>query len=520
MIERNSQYIFKAKEILKRFKDHGSEAFLVGETVRNLFLDVELSEIEIFTVLKKDNAKKILSDFDLVKEEDFSLIYLIEDYRIRISFIRFLSLDSKVLNEKYNIKNHDGAFTTIEFLATKAFTINTLLMSLKNVVYDYYGGEHDLKKKRITLVHKNKKEYISNNPLAILEALKMVSELGFKLERKTKNAIKSKVRLLKKVRLDHIAPLMKDIMTGPYFKKAYKYIDNFGLYKYLQVYNYGFKRLSDQHDDINKFDYDYFLALIMVKKKKYIMELGGNALDEENVYKLVNLAIANPKCNYDNLTLYSNTLNNLIKANRINHTLKRSKNRTKQITQRYNDLPIKKTCDLKFKGEDIIKLIQDKCGKNYSGGKELTDLVDEIIFNVINGDLSNDYGMIRRFVMNNLESITGFKIVNPDPPLRKTNEGVTDDYEEYSSNVKNKELIDKTYGSVSEEDQEKYLMEKLKEEFDSEVESCIERSGMLEGLTGVLRESSYETLKKVYQDIVISKKKYEKLKEFLKNANS
>ena len=94
------------------------------------------------------------------------------------------------------------------------------------------------------------------------------------------------------------------------------------------------------------------------------------------------------ECNYDNLTLYSNTLNNLIKANRINHTLKRSKNRTKQITQRYNDLPIKKTCDLKFKGEDIIKLIQDKCGKNYSGGKELTDLVDEIIFNVINWFIS------------------------------------------------------------------------------------------------------------------------------------
>ena len=520
MNERNSQYIFRAKEILKRFKEHGSEAFLVGETVRNLFLDLELKEIEIFTILKKDNAKKILDDLDLVKEEDFGLVYSIDNLVIRISFIRFLSLDAKVINDKYNIKNADGAFTTIEFLSTKAFTINTLLMNLKNAVFDYYGAQHDLKRKKITLIHKNKKAYLQENPVAILEALKMVSELGFKLERRTKRAIKAKCRLVKKVSLDKIASLMKDICTGPYFKKAFKYIDNFNLYRYLPIYKYGFKRLHDLYDDIEKFDYDYFLSLIMVKKKRYIPEIGGNALDEANVFNLVNLAISNPKCNYDKLTLFSNSLTNLIKANRINHTLKRSKLKIKQITNLYNSLPIKKTCDLKFKGEDIIKLVRDKCNKIYNGGPEINDLVDEIIANVLSGELSNDYNLIRKFVINNLESITGFRIVNPDKPLRKTDDGVTDDYEEYSENIKNQNLIEKNYSDKPKDEQDMHLIQLLRADFDAEVEACIERSGMLDDLTGSFREASHETLLKVYRDIIIKKKKYEKLKEFLEHANS
>ena len=520
MIEKNSQYIFKAKDILKRFKEHGSEAFLVGETVRNLILDVELKEIEIFTILKKDNAKKILNDLNLVKEEDFSLIYLWDTYQFRISFIRFLSFDSNVLNKLYNIKNSDGAFTTIEFLSTKSYTINTLLMSLKNAIFDYYGGQHDLKVKRINLIHKNKKGFLESNPVAILEALKMVSELGFRIGWKTKKAIKSKARFVKRIKLEVVAELMKDILTGPYYKKAYKYLDLFGLYKYLPTYKYGLKRLHDHYDDINKFDYDYFLCLNMAKKKKYILDMAGNSIDEAKVFSICNLAITNPKGNYDNLTLFSNSLNNLIKANKINHTLKRSRLKTKQITSAYNDLPIKKTCDLKFKGEDIIKLIKDKCGKDYNGGKELNDLVDEIIFNVLNGDLSNDYQMIRRFVMNNLEAITGFKIINPDLPVRKTNDGVTDDYEEYVEEIKNKELINQSYNNVTKEEQEARLIEKLKFDFEEEVESSIERSGMLDGLTGELRESSYQVLRKVYHDIVINKKKYEKLKEYLNNVNS
>lgn len=520
MIEKNSQYIFKAKEILKRFKDHGSEAFLVGETVRNLFLDIELKEIEIFTILKKDNAKKLLSDLDLIKEEDFALLYQIDFYKIRISFTRFSSFDGKELTEKYNIKNSDGSFSTIEFLSTKSFTVNTLLMSMKNTISDYYGGQRDLKRKRITLIYKNKKAYIQEHPILILESLKMVSELGFKLERKTKKAIKSKVRLVKKISLDKLAQLLKEILTGPFYKNAYKYIDRFGMYKYMPIYKYGFKRLHDQYIDINRFDYDYFLSLIMIKKKKYIPEIGGCSVNEEKVFSLVNLAISNPKCNYDKLTLYSNSLTNLIKANRINHTLKRCKLKTKLITKEYNSLPIKKTCDLKFKGEDIIKLIKDKCDKLYMGGNELTDLVDEIIFNVLNGDLANDYQAIRKFVINNLERITGFRIVNPDPPMRKTDNGVTDDYEEYQENLKAKELIDKNYGDISIDEQEKRIIELLKLEFEKEVDQCIEHSGMLDGLTGDLRESSYQTLAKVYRDIVIKKKKYEKLKEAFENANS
>lgn len=499
MLEKNSQYIFKAKEVLKRITKAGSVGYIVGESVRKLMLDVPVECIELFTILKKESVRRLLVDLELLKDDN-NLVYLFDGAKISISFISSYNFNAEKFSEKYILKqNENVSFTLINYLTKNDFTIDTMAMQADNAIIDVFKGQKDIKKKTIRSIYLKPQQQVENNPLIILKGLKLVSELGFKLEKATKKAFKAKARKLKQYKTEDISTLVKDILTGPYYKKAFKYLIKLGIYKYLKGYKYSLKRLKDGYDNINKLDYDKMLATNMIKHKKYMEALGGSAFDEAGLMRIVNLGVSNPRGDYDQLTLYSYTLVELVKANQINNSIGRSRLKTKEITRRYDELPIKKTCDLAFKGEDIIQLVYERTGKNYNGSPELTDMVDAIIYSVINYELPNTKEDIRQFVLNNIESILHCEINRN--LIKKTDEGQTDNYEEFYQ-----ENINKT-------DDPDELIHRLKEDLENEIEQAIEKSGMLEGLTGKLRDSSYETLRKVYYDITISKGKYERLRK-------
>lgn len=499
MLEKNSQFIFKAKEVLKRITHAGSVGYIVGDSVRQLMLDMPVECIEIFTILKKESVRKLLVDLELLRDDN-KLVYLFDGVKISISFISTYNFNAEKFNEKYVLKqNENVSFTLINYLIRYDFTINTMAMSGDNAITDVFKGLKDLKKKTIRSIYLKPQQHVDSNPLVILKGLKLVSELGFKLERKTKKAFKAKARKIKQYKPEDISMIVRDILTGPYYKNAYKYIIKLGIYKYLKGFKYSLKRLKDGYDNINKLEYDKMLATNMIKHKKYMDGLANSAFDEMALMRIVNLGISNPRGDYDALTLYSYSLVELVKANQINNSIGRSRLKTKEITRRYDSLPIKKTCDLAFKGEDILQLVYEKTGKNYNGSPELSDMVDAIIYAVLTYEIQNTKDDIRQFVLNNLETILHCEINRN--LIKKTDEGQTDNYEEFYHEAVNKE--------ESSED----LIHKLRNDLENEIEQAIQKSGMLEGLTGKLRESSYETLRKVYYDITISKVKYERLRK-------
>ena len=497
MLEKNSKYIFKAKEVLKRIFRAGSVGYIVGDSTRQLMLDIPVDCVEIFSILKKESVRKLLEDFDLLDDSDI-LVYNSDGVKIAISFIKSFNYDAEKFGKKYLIKDIENvSFTLINYLKDKDFTINTIAMSHDNAIIDIFNGKKDLRKKIVRSVYIKPDEAVEDDPLVILRGIKLVSELGFKLDKKLKKAFKKGARKLKKVKQEDIIFLMRDILTSKYYKKAFKYLIKLNIYKYLKGYKYSLKRLNDGFDNINKLDYDRMLAINMIKHKKYMDTLALSAFDEVALMRLVNLGIANPKGKYDALTLYSYSLVELVKANQINHSIGRSRLRTKLITKAYDDLAIHKTCDLAFKGEDILKVVYERTGKDYNGSLELLDMVDAIIYKVINKELENNYEDIKQFVINSMESILHCEINRA--LIKKTVKGKTDDYEKFIEE------------QVETEDKDQEI-EKLKKDLENEIEQNIEKSGMLEGLSGKLKETSHETLRKVYYDIIISKAKYERLR--------
>ena len=88
-------------------------------------------------------------------------------------------------------------------------------------------------------------------------------------------------------------------------------------------------------------------------------------------------------------------------ANSVNVLLNPVNNQEDLILKIDNSLPIHKTCDLKFKGQDIMELT------TLQNAEIIGDIIDDITYQVITNKLKNDYDDIKKFTMELMESKYG-----------------------------------------------------------------------------------------------------------------
>ncbi|TYK31743.1 poly(A) polymerase, partial [Bacteroides pyogenes] len=106
-----------------------------------------------------------------------------------------------------------------EDLARRDFTINAMAYHRSKGFLDLYGGEEDLKKKRIRLVG-NPIERIREDGLRIMRAFRFVSQLGFHLEENTKRAIAQEKQMLKKIAKSRITEEWNKLVVGDFVAKT------------------------------------------------------------------------------------------------------------------------------------------------------------------------------------------------------------------------------------------------------------------------------------------------------------
>lgn len=530
MAEKNEQYISVAKNIIKLIIKSGAEAYIVGESLRDILLDNHLNEIEIFASLPKENAKLLFCDYSVEDIDEYTIFIKYLGFEFRLSLNRPYQLMNYGVNKV--IKRHYST-SLMEFLEHKDYTINALAMGVNNIIYDCFSGREDLNKKKLRMINDNPGLVFMNSPIKILEGIALVSELGYRLDNKILSAMRNKARLVKNCSLVLVAPLIKRIYQGKYFKKALRIMIKTKVYKKLDFYRHDLKRL---YSDFRKEDYDIFVTTCLVRKKVYNEIIGKTSDNPSQLQVLFNLAMTNPKGKYDILTLYSSGLDLCLKANEVNYLLGKSKKKIRLITKDYKALPIKKTCDLAFKGEDVLKISKEL------DGPELEELVDEIVLKVVTSEIPNNYDSIKDFAMGKIKTLLSndfnMETNNEDVEIKEENNNqAIDDLKDESllEEVNNEEVIKeevieepqkeetrvievKDYEELRKRQEEllskvnQLELNNLQNELEKEIERKIKQSGLLDGLTGSFRSSTYETLQRVYYDVLINSEKYEKLR--------
>lgn len=517
MLDFNEQYIFHAKELLKLITSTSQEAYIVGDCLRDLVLDREIKEVEIYTSLSQEGLYKLFAEEDIIDVFENSVRIYYAGMTFLISLASQIPFDSKI---KTRVLRRHYSTSLMDFLETKIYTINTLAMGHNSRIYDCFTGRTDILSKRIRMICDNPKAVFSSKPLKMLEAIRLVSELGFRLDSSVYKSIKSKNKALLKADLTEVTKEMCGIITGKYSKKALKLLIKSKLYKRMPYFKYVLKRLYKHY---RREDDKVFAATAMVKNKGYNEQVGNAFKDNKDLKLIVQIATDWPKSGYDVTTLFSHSLDNLLKANQVNFNLGRATNKQRQISKLYNRLIIKNIDELSFTRNDVLYLTNDL------NDDSIEELLKDICNKVLNGKLKNNYDDIKDYVVLELEKRRKLSELNSqnveeaysnelfnDEDFKETEEIINEESEttldnfEYKSSLSDFEELRRHQEELDRRVLE-LEMESLKKQLNEEIDKKIKQSGLLEGLMGGYRESTYNTLRKVYYDVLIKTEKYQKL---------
>lgn len=392
-----SKYFENGIKLLKVLTNNGCEAYIIGEASRCQIMNTECQEVEIITSATPGQVKQIFSDlkFEVVSDNVVQLAY--EGNSFLISTFR--SLDNSH-SRKRVVKNVYSKNLGDE-LANRDFTINAIAVSPGEKYSDAYNGLKHIKQKLLVGIGNNKQKF-SDNPIYVLRLARLHSELGYKIHASLMGPSKIAMKAIAKCKPKEYIKELERLLQGKYHKRALDFLRIVGVKKHLPILGKELERLSK----IKKTeDLDRLILNALVLKGEIINEYLDLTTDPAQFKQVLNLAIVAPKGQYDNVLLYNYGLDAAVLANKINNGLAKAKRYTKAITKQYQKLPIKKPCDLEFKGEDLLKLC------NEEQATFVTSVMEDVIYKVLTLELPNEYDTLKVYAIRKLQEMKVLPVV-------------------------------------------------------------------------------------------------------------
>jgi poly(A) polymerase/tRNA nucleotidyltransferase (CCA-adding enzyme) len=161
------------RSVISRLHRAGHEAYVVGGAVRDLCMGRPAMDWDVTTSASPEQIPAVFKDlrnFSL-KHETVTLVHK---------------------GRHYEVTAFRGSNQTLEEdLERRDFTINAMAYDIKRaLVIDPWGGRKDIEKKVVRGVL-SPEERFNEDPLRLMRAVRFATELGFRIDGKTMNAISS-----------------------------------------------------------------------------------------------------------------------------------------------------------------------------------------------------------------------------------------------------------------------------------------------------------------------------------------
>jgi tRNA nucleotidyltransferase (CCA-adding enzyme) len=222
----------QAQSIITSITKEGYEAFAVGGSVRDILMKRETRQWDFTTNAKPEEILSLFPDsfYDnqfgtvgvKIRNPDNTVndVYEITTYR----------------SEKgYSDHRHPDAITwgkTIEEdLARRDFTINAIATDGK-ILIDPHGGQKDITHKLIQTVG-NASDRFGEDALRMMRAVRIASEIGFKIEENTLEAIRKNSALLANISIERIRDEFVKLLSSAFASDGILMLKNTGLMLYV-----------------------------------------------------------------------------------------------------------------------------------------------------------------------------------------------------------------------------------------------------------------------------------------------
>ncbi|OGX09061.1 MAG: hypothetical protein A2Z88_08060 [Omnitrophica WOR_2 bacterium GWA2_47_8] len=243
-----SQNYFKGfnKQVLRLLEQVGKQAqkndvnvYVVGGFVRDILL--KRKNLDVDFVVEGDAAVLVSSwalenSYKFIVHDRFGTVtvYLNRDWRVDFASAR---------KETYP---YPGALPVVEKgsiaedLVRRDFTINAMAVSINFGTFghlvDEFGGQEDLKKKQIRILHD---QSFKDDPTRILRAVRFKERFDFKLEKNTERLFKAALKgdFLKTVKAERLFNEFKKTLREKNFVKNVKFLSQSGGLRFLKLKN-------------------------------------------------------------------------------------------------------------------------------------------------------------------------------------------------------------------------------------------------------------------------------------------
>lgn len=216
-IDNLPEIFVKAMPVLRTLEDAGFEAYFVGGSVRDVLLHRHVHDVDITTSAYPEEVKELFDkSIDTgIKHGTVTVLYGGESYEITTFRTESGYQDFRRPDHVTFVQNLD------EDLKRRDFTINALAMDMHGDIVDLFNGIEDLKNHIIRAVGNPEKRF-HEDALRMMRAVRFMSQLEFKLEEKTEQAIKDNHELLKKISIERIREEFVKMGLGPFSRQAFQ----------------------------------------------------------------------------------------------------------------------------------------------------------------------------------------------------------------------------------------------------------------------------------------------------------
>ncbi len=217
------------RTLFDAFRSHEKELYMVGGAVRDLAMGTSyesLHDLDFTTNATPEEMIRILGGFKTFRPSNQELGTMGVVYNGKEAHIT-----------PYRAKGYRGPGITIApeleplayDLSHRDFTINAIALDESGNRIDPFGGLPDIEKKIIRAVNGSTEEMLKESPIRALRCARFLSKLGFQVEDKLFDAIKSRYCALGAVSGEMKKEETDKLLVGYYVKEALQFLMDSGI---------------------------------------------------------------------------------------------------------------------------------------------------------------------------------------------------------------------------------------------------------------------------------------------------
>ena len=233
--------------IIDSLEEKGHEAYIVGGSVRDMLLGKRPKDYDITTDAFPEQIEYIFFNFKTINvgKEYGTIIISQEEGDVEVTTFR---QDGRYIDGR---RPEWVSFSSniIDDLSRRDFTINAMAYNKKTGIIDSYNGRGDLGNKIIRTVG-NPYERFSEDYLRILRAVRLSTQLNFKIEEETFNAGKKYGLGISRVSMERITKELFKILLSKTPSKGIRLLEEIGVLNIIIpeiVPTIGFEQKNPHH---------------------------------------------------------------------------------------------------------------------------------------------------------------------------------------------------------------------------------------------------------------------------------